>query len=139
MTNPVPTSDLPKSPIDLTLGTPIQSWPQLTNAGEKKVTELESLAEQPISKDNLPELPHLAPDAPILHLLSLQHNPSLVNMTTAQLKDFVLKIRTLAMSPQNLGKKLREDSDEIKTKTPRAKSAAQVAKDAKLASLLDKD
>jgi hypothetical protein len=44
----------------------------------------------------------LDPDAPILHLLSIMHNPSVKDMSDSQLNDLIKKLRTVATSPQTM-------------------------------------
>lgn len=61
----------------------------------------------------------------------------LVEMSTEQLREFVKKIRTYAASPQTLSAGLREESDSIKK--PRVKSAAAIAKEAKIKNLIAED
>ena len=36
------------------------------------------------------------PDAPLIHLLSIKHNPLLVAMSDQQLREFVIQLRTPA-------------------------------------------
>jgi hypothetical protein len=44
----------------------------------------------------------LDPDAPILHLLSIMHNPDIKTMSDSQLTDLIKKLRTVATSPQTM-------------------------------------
>jgi hypothetical protein len=44
----------------------------------------------------------LDPDAPIIQLLSVMHNPSVKDMSDSQLNDLIKKLRTVATSPQTL-------------------------------------
>lgn len=60
-----------------------------------------------------PVLDPLAPDAPIHHLLSLRHNPSLANATPDELRAIVQSLRTLATSAPSMSSKLQRDSDNI--------------------------
>jgi hypothetical protein len=47
-----------------------------------------------------PQIDPLAPDAPILHLLSLRENPNAATCSDDELRALVLRCRTLATSPQ---------------------------------------
>jgi hypothetical protein len=44
----------------------------------------------------------LDPDAPIIHLLSIMHNPSVKDLSDSQLNDLIKKLRTVATSPQTM-------------------------------------
>jgi len=63
----------------------------------------------------------LASDAPLHHLLSLQHNPMLVDMSQEQLQKFVQQLRAVATSPAALTSKLSADSEAIKPKREKSK------------------
>jgi hypothetical protein len=56
----------------------------------------------------------LAPDAPLIHLLSIKHNPLVKDMTNEQLTELVKKLRTHALSAPSLSAKLQDESDRIK-------------------------
>lgn len=68
----------------------------------------------------------MLPDAPIHQLLSLRHNPKVVDMSQEQLRSFVAQLRTLT-SPATLAAKLRSDSDKIKPR--KEKSELQKLRD----------
>ena len=63
----------------------------------------------------------LSPDAPLHHLLSLQHNPMLIDMSQEQLQKFVQQLRTIATSPAALTSKLSSESESIKPKREKSK------------------
>jgi hypothetical protein len=42
---------------------------------------------------------HTDPDAPLIHLLSIKHNPLLIAMNDQQLKEFVIQLRTRVEKP----------------------------------------
>lgn len=69
----------------------------------------------------------LLPDAPIIALLSLRHNPLVADMSGDQLRALVTTLRNNATSAPTLSAKLARDSEKIKP--TRAKS--------KLKSILD--
>lgn len=56
----------------------------------------------------------LSPDAPISHLLSLQHNPMLKDMSDDQLMELVKRLRTLATSAPTMSAKLNSESGEVR-------------------------
>jgi hypothetical protein len=37
---------------------------------------------------------HTDPDAPLIHLLSIKHNPLLIAMSDQQLREYVIQLRT---------------------------------------------
>ena len=49
-------------------------------------------------------------DAPIINLLSIQHNPLVKDMTTEQLNQLIQRLRTVATSPQTMTSVLQNDS-----------------------------
>lgn len=54
---------------------------------------------------------HLDPDAPILHLLRLRHNKTLIaDMDTDALVKVVRELRTLSSQPATLDAKLRKEA-----------------------------
>jgi hypothetical protein len=57
----------------------------------------------------------LDPDAPIIQLLSVMHNPDVKNMSDSQLNDLIKKLRTVATSPQTMTSVLQ---GEAKRKRP---------------------
>jgi hypothetical protein len=61
----------------------------------------------------------LDPDAPLLHLLSIKHNPLVAEMTHDQLMELIKKLRTLATSPPTLSARLKSDGDR---ENPRSKT-----------------
>lgn len=66
---------------------------------------------------NLPQplaVDPLAPDAPLIALLSIRDNPLLVSATQEQLIEIVKKLRVHATTPATLTARLRADSDVIK-------------------------
>jgi len=63
----------------------------------------------------------LSPDAPLHHLLSLQHNPMLADMTPEQLRARVQQLRQFATSPAALTSKLSAESEKIKPKREKSK------------------
>lgn len=65
---------------------------------------------------NPKQLDALAPDAPLIALLSIRKNPLLVNATQEELIEIVKKLRTHATTPATLTARLRADSDGIKPK-----------------------
>ncbi len=77
-------------------------------------------------------LAHLAPDAPISHLLSLRHNPRLTEMSPEQLRGFVQGLRVLATQAPTMNAKLLNESGEIKTRAPRKASAKTIKVNAAL-------
>jgi len=60
---------------------------------------------------------HTDPDAPLIHLLSIKHNPLLVQMTDQQLREYVIKLRTPAEKPKPKAK--------VSTKEPKLSIAAR--------------
>lgn len=75
----------------------------MSNLQENPSPEVASVAFDPLS-----------PDAPISHLLSIQHNPALVNMSDEQLIELVKRLRTLATSAPTMTAKLNSESGEVK-------------------------
>lgn len=61
---------------------------------------------------------HLDPDAPLIHLLSIKHNPLLVLMTDEELREFVIRLRT----PKEPKKKPSRIPKEPKAKTSKEPS-----------------
>jgi hypothetical protein len=59
----------------------------------------------------------LDPDAPLLHLLSIKHNPLVAEMNHDQLMELVKKLRTLATSPPTLSARLKSDGDKENPKS----------------------
>lgn len=75
----------------------------------------------------------LSPAAPISHLLSIQHNPRLVNMTQDELMTLVQRLRTLATSSPTLTSKLKSESDgATRTRKTKPLSAEQIKRKALL-------
>lgn len=74
------------------------------------------------------ELDPLSPDAPIMQLLSLQHNPLLKEATDEQLRETVTKLRTMASTPMVLTKKLNNDAAPLKERKARPMSAEALKK-----------
>lgn len=64
----------------------------------------------------------LAPDAPILHLLSVKNNPLLEQMTPDQLTEVVKKYRTLATSAPTLSAKLNDEGKKIRAERKPARA-----------------
>jgi hypothetical protein len=62
----------------------------------------------------------LAPDAPLIHLLSIKHNPLVKDMSNEQLADLVKKLRTHAASAPTLSAKLQDESDKIKPRNTKS-------------------
>lgn len=62
------------------------------------------------------QLDALAPDAPLIALLSIRKNPLLVNASQEELIEIVKKLRTHSTTPATLTARLRADSDGIKPK-----------------------
>lgn len=60
--------------------------------------------------DEINEFDPLSPDAPIHHYLSIKHNPRVLEMTTEQLNQLILRIRTIATSPQTMTAVLQNDA-----------------------------
>lgn len=56
----------------------------------------------------------LADDAPLIHLLSIKHNPLVKDMNNQQLAELVKKLRTHAASAPTLSAKLQSESDAVK-------------------------
>lgn len=73
---------------------------------------------------------HLSPDAPTWQLLSLRHNPLVVDMTPDQLRAHIQRIKELATSAPTLSAKLANDSEQIKPKRTSATAKAQALRDA---------
>ena len=55
----------------------------------------------------------LSPDAPLVHLLSLKHNPLLAEMNQDQLIELVKQLRSYAVSPPTLTAKLKADGEKL--------------------------
>ena len=53
----------------------------------------------------------LSPDAPLVHLLSLKHNPLLAEMSQEQLIELVKRLRSHAVSAPTLTAKLKSDGE----------------------------
>lgn len=70
-----------------------------------------------------PPLDPLAPDAPIVQLLSVSTNPLLATASDEELRALVVRLRQQASSPPTLSSKLKSDTE--RTKTVRAKSERQ--------------
>lgn len=62
----------------------------------------------------------LAPDAPLIHLLSIKHNPLVKDMSPEQLAELVRKLRTHATSAPTLSAKLQSESDSIKPRNTKS-------------------
>lgn len=77
-------------------------------------------------------LAHLAPDAPISHLLSLRHNPRLTEMSPEQLRGFVQGLRVLATQQPTMSAKLLNESGTIRERAPRKASAKTIKVNAAL-------
>jgi hypothetical protein len=67
--------------------------------------------------------PALSHDAPILHLLSLRHNPLLKDMSTDELTAHLARIKSLVQSPPSLTAELKKEAAG-RTKSP-TKAAAR--------------
>ncbi len=76
---------------------------------------------------NLPEpLDPLAADAPLIHLLSVRHNPLVAAMSEEQLLDLVQKLRQHATSAPTLSARIANDSEKVKvTRKPRVLTEEQ--------------
>lgn len=74
----------------------------------------------------------LAPDAPILHLLSLRENPNVATMSEDELRALVQRLRTVATSPQTLSAELAKDSARV---NPRQRNSVAAKRKALLADL----
>jgi hypothetical protein len=74
----------------------------------------------------------LAPDAPILHLLSLRENPNVATMPEDELRALVQRLRTVATSPQSLSAELSKESSRV---NPRQRNTAAAKRKAVLDSL----
>jgi hypothetical protein len=74
----------------------------------------------------------LAPDAPILHLLSLRENPNVATMSEDELRALVQRLRTVASSPQTLSAELAKDSNRV---NPKQRNTAAAKRKAILADL----
>jgi hypothetical protein len=61
---------------------------------------------------------HLAPDAPIHHLLSLRHNIKIADMNDEQLRALVQRLKTYSTSAPTLSSKLANDGETLKPKRP---------------------
>lgn len=61
-------------------------------------------------------------DAPLVHLISLKHNPAVKDMSLDQLAILVRQIRTAATSAPTMSARLKAESDGIK---PRASVTAK--------------
>lgn len=73
-----------------------------------------------------------APDAPILHLLSLRENPNVATMSEDELRALVQRLRTVATSPQSLSAELAKDSARV---NPRQRDSISAKRKAILADL----
>lgn len=62
----------------------------------------------------------LSPDAPLIHLLSIKHNPLVKDMSSDQLAELVKKLRTFAASAATLSAKLQTESDAIKPRNTKS-------------------
>lgn len=62
----------------------------------------------------------LADDAPLIHLLSIKHNPLVKDMSSDQLAALVKKLRTHAASAPTLSAKLQSESDSIKPRNTKS-------------------
>lgn len=78
----------------------------------------------PSPTDSAPQVDPFAPDAPIIHLLSLRHNPLLATATDEQLRQVFERCKAMVQQPQTLQAELRKES------APRGKAG-------KLKSILD--
>lgn len=56
----------------------------------------------------------LADDAPLIHLLSIKHNPLVKDMNNEQLAELVKKLRTHTSSAPTFTAKLQSESDQVK-------------------------
>jgi hypothetical protein len=74
----------------------------------------------------------LAPDAPILHLLSLRENPNVATMSEDELRTLVQRLRTVATSPQSLSAELSKESSRV---NPRQRNSISAKRKAILADL----
>lgn len=101
-----------------------ESSTHLTNSTSMEVEPLLSLSPSLAEIASLPATA-LLPDAPIYHLLSIQHNPLVKDMSVDELKVLVSRLRALSSSPPTLSSKLTSDSDAIKPRN--AKSAVRKA------------
>lgn len=52
----------------------------------------------------------LDPDAPIINLLSVRHNPMVKDMSNEQLTALITKLRTVATSPQTMSATIQRES-----------------------------
>jgi hypothetical protein len=52
----------------------------------------------------------LDPDAPIIQLLSVMHNPMVKDMSDSQLNDLIKKLRVMATSPQTMTSTLQGEA-----------------------------
>ena len=69
----------------------------------------------------------LAPDAPLVHLLSLKHNPLLAEMSQDQLIELVKKLRSHAVSAPTLTAKLKTDGEALNPKKSQSVAARRRA------------
>lgn len=67
----------------------------------------------------------LAPDAPLLSLLSIKENPLLLDMSEDQLIALVRKLRQGATSPPTLAAMDEEAGRRVAQKTPRVTKASE--------------
>jgi hypothetical protein len=67
----------------------------------------------------------LSPDAPIIHLLSLKHNPLLKSMSQEELIELVKKLRTHSTSAPTLSAKLKSDGEALGQKAKKVSLAAK--------------
>lgn len=79
-----------------------------------------------------PQIDPLAPDAPILHLLSLRENPNVATMSENELRALVQRLRTVATSPQSLSAELSKESSRA---NPRQRNSISAKRKAVLDSL----
>lgn len=70
---------------------------------------------------------HLAPDAPILHLLSLRENPNVATMSEDELRSLVQRLRTVAQSPQTLTAELQKESNRVNPRQRNSQAAKRKA------------
>ena len=95
-------------------------------------TQTTAIMQRPQSVDGNPvqsivPVDPLAPDAPILHLLSLRENPNVATMSEDELRALVQRLRTMATSPQTLSAELSKESSRANPRQRNSISAKRKA------------
>ena len=85
------------------------------------------MSDQPIIEVvGAPLINPLDPEAPIHHLLDVNRNPAVKDMTTEQLNALITRLRTVATSPQTMSSVLTSDAKRKKPQTEAQRKRAEV-------------